>query len=44
MGDFRITVEAIGGHGCGRESKDGPIARRNGVAGLAARFIDRRKQ
>ena len=23
MGDFRIVVEAIGGHGCGREAKDG---------------------
>ena len=23
MGDFRITIEAVGGHGCGREAKDG---------------------
>lgn len=23
MGDYRVTVEAVGGHGCGREAKDG---------------------
>lgn len=23
MGDFRITIEALGGHGCQREIKDG---------------------
>jgi hypothetical protein len=23
MGDYRVTVEAIGGHGCSRETKDG---------------------
>jgi hypothetical protein len=23
VGDFRITIEAVGGHGCGREAKDG---------------------
>lgn len=23
MGDFRITVNAVGGHGCERETKDG---------------------
>lgn len=25
MGDFRVTVEAVGGHGCGREVREGPM-------------------
>lgn len=25
MGDFRITVNAVGGHGCQREQKDGSV-------------------
>ena len=30
MGDFRITIEAVGGHGCGREAKDGEVVTRCG--------------
>lgn len=28
MGDYRITIEAVGGHGCGREAKDGEVVAR----------------
>lgn len=30
MGDYRITIEAVGGHGCGREAKDGDVVTRCG--------------
>lgn len=30
MGDYRITVEAIGGHGCGRSANDGEAIARCG--------------
>jgi hypothetical protein len=30
MGDYRITIEAVGGHGCGREAKDGDVVPRCG--------------
>lgn len=33
MGDFRITIEAVGNHGCGRESKDGEQVVRCGEPG-----------
>lgn len=32
MGDYRITIEAVGGHGCGREANDGEVVRRCGLA------------
>jgi hypothetical protein len=33
MGDFRIVVEGVGGHGCGREAKDGEKVKRCGSEG-----------
>lgn len=30
MGDYRITVEATGGHGCGRKTKSGDTVERCG--------------
>lgn len=30
MGDFRITIEGVGSHGCGREAKDGEKVKRCG--------------
>lgn len=43
MGDFRITIEAIGGHGCGRNAKDGEVVQRCGHRGCpdceAAAFV-----
>lgn len=31
MGDYRITIEAVGGHGCGRESENGGVVTRCGL-------------
>jgi len=31
MGDYRITIEAVGNHGCGREAKDGEVVKRCGM-------------
>lgn len=28
MGDYRITIEAMGGHGCGRNAADGEVVTR----------------
>lgn len=33
MGDYRIVIEGVGSHGCGRESKDGEIVSRCGRNG-----------
>lgn len=48
MGDFRIVVEGVGGHGCGRESKDGYMVLRCGRRGCpdceAIRFVDELKR
>jgi hypothetical protein len=33
MGDFRITIEGAGNHGCGREAKDGETVKRCGYPG-----------
>lgn len=33
MGDWRLTVEGVGGHGCGREADDGDIVKRCGHHG-----------
>ncbi len=48
MGDFRIVVEAVGGHGCGREAKDGEKVTRCGRRGCpdceAVRFVDELKR
>jgi len=30
MGDFRIMIEGVGGHGCGREAKAGEKVKRCG--------------
>lgn len=30
MGDYRFTLEGVGGHGCGREAKDGETVIRCG--------------
>jgi hypothetical protein len=48
MGDFRILIEAIGGHGCGREAKDGQTVNRCNRRGCpdceAIRFVDELKR
>lgn len=28
MGDFRVVIEGVGSHGCGRDAKDGEIVTR----------------
>lgn len=33
MGDFRITIEAVGNHGCGRGAKEGDVVKRCGDKG-----------
>lgn len=33
MGDWRLVVEGIGNHGCGREAKDGETVKRCGTVG-----------
>lgn len=30
MGDYRITIEAVGNHGCGRNANDGDVVTRCG--------------
>lgn len=47
MGDFRITIEGVGGHGCGREAKDGEEVIRCGRSSCpdctAIEFVDELK-
>jgi len=47
MGDYRIVVEAVGGHGCGREANDGEVVKRCGEPHcpdcIAIQFIARLK-
>jgi hypothetical protein len=31
LGDYRITIEAVGGHGCGRDALDGDVVQRCGI-------------
>jgi len=33
VGDYRITIEGVGNHGCGRETKDGEVVKRCGQPG-----------
>lgn len=33
MGDYRVVIEGIGSHGCGREAKDGDVVTRCGNPG-----------
>lgn len=48
MGDFRIIVEAVGGHGCGRDAGDGERVTRCGRRGCpdceTIRFVDELKR
>lgn len=30
MGDWRLTIEGVGNHGCGREANDGEVVKRCG--------------
>jgi hypothetical protein len=43
VGDFRITVEGVGNHGCGRQAKSGEVVERCGVPNcvdcLALEFV-----
>lgn len=48
MGDYRIKIEATGGHGCGREIGDGGIVKRCGDPHcpdcLTVELVDRLKK
>lgn len=48
MGDFRITVEGVGGHGCGREAKAGEKVKRCGTPScpdcVAIEMVEKLKQ
>jgi hypothetical protein len=47
MGDFRVTLEGVGNHGCGREAKDGEVVKRCGEPGcvdcLSVEFAQKMK-
>jgi hypothetical protein len=47
MGDFRITIEGVGGHGCGREAKAGETVTRCKQPGcpdcIAVEFVEKLK-
>lgn len=48
MGDYRILIEAVGGHGCGRGAKDGERIARCRLRGCpdceTIRFVDELKR